>query len=496
MELAYHRRPLMTADDTAAMELVKLGSGVTLYGYYMFHGGTNPEGKKTDLQESQATGYPNDLPLRSYDFQAPLGEFGQVHPSFGVLKLFHLFLNDFGTELAPMTPYFPERVPTSLHDTSTPRVSARMQRDQGFIFINNYQRNYPLFEHKNFQVQLKLPSGEIEVPRRPLTIPSGAYTFWPVNLRLGQSVLRYATAQLVCKLASANTYVFAATPDIPAEFAFEEEDGEQIEAPNGNVERRAATVYVADLNPGTKPAIRLHGRGRETIDIVVLSREQAQNLWKLTLGGKEWLVLSSAQLYADGERLVLMSSDASQLKAGFFPAPEHAITGFSDAGKDGVFHMYEAHVETSNLRAKVEKLSDPGPDPALKMGKEIALMPDDSAFRSTATWLIQAPEVQSDKISDLLLNIAYEGDIARIYVGGKLLTDNFYYGEPWVIDLNRIPAELIKKPLELRILPLQARAPIYLPSGARPTIQTGGQLANVKDVEIVPVYREVIYTGK
>ena len=68
MELSYHRRPLLSADDIAAMEVVKLGSGVTLYGYYMFHGGTNPEGKKTTLQESQATGYPNDLPVKVVRF--------------------------------------------------------------------------------------------------------------------------------------------------------------------------------------------------------------------------------------------------------------------------------------------------------------------------------------------------------------------------------------------------------------------------------------------
>src|SRR5215469_6636591 len=138
MELAYHRRPLMTADDTAAMELVKLGSGVTMYGYYMFHGGTNPEGKKTSLEESQTTGYLNDLPLKTYDFQAPLGEFGQANPSFGALKIFHLFLNDFGSELAAMSPYFPEKAPSSLHDTLTPRVAARVRGERGFVFINNY----------------------------------------------------------------------------------------------------------------------------------------------------------------------------------------------------------------------------------------------------------------------------------------------------------------------------------------------------------------------
>ncbi len=301
----------------------------------------------------------------------------------------------------------------------------------------------------------------------------------------------------MCKLASANTYVFAATPDIPAEFAFEEKDREVIEAPDAHVERRHGTVFVHNLNPGTNSAIRIRRQNGETIDIVVLSRYQAQNLWKLTLSGQERLVLSSAQLYPDGDNnLVLLSSDPSQMKAGFFPAPEKPISGFSDAGTDGVFRIYAAHVEASALKAKVEKLNDPGPDPPLKMGKEMVLMPDDSAFQSTATWLIQAPEVKSDKISDLLLNITYKGDIARIYAGGKLLADNFYYGEPWVIRLNRIPAELSKKPLELRILPLQAGAPIYLPSGARPTIQPGGQLADVKDVEIVPVYREVMYLGK
>src|SRR5712671_271296 len=132
--------------DTAAMEVVKLGSGVVLYGYYMFHGGTNPEGKQTTLQESQATGYPNDLPVKSYDFQAPLGEFGQMRTSYRVLETLHLFLGDFGSSLATMPSYLPERMPKSKKDTSTPRVAARLHADRGFIFLNNYQRTYPLPE--------------------------------------------------------------------------------------------------------------------------------------------------------------------------------------------------------------------------------------------------------------------------------------------------------------------------------------------------------------
>src|ERR1039457_3684083 len=110
----------------------------------MFHGGTNPDGKATTLEESQATGYPQDLPVKSYDFQAPLGEYGQMHPSFRDLKSIHLFLLDFGSSLAPMTAYFPSRMPTGKQDRETPRVAVRSDSQSGFIFLNNYQKDHAL----------------------------------------------------------------------------------------------------------------------------------------------------------------------------------------------------------------------------------------------------------------------------------------------------------------------------------------------------------------
>ena len=43
MATAYHRRPYIYPEDAYSMALVKLGSGSNLLGYYMYHGGTNPE---------------------------------------------------------------------------------------------------------------------------------------------------------------------------------------------------------------------------------------------------------------------------------------------------------------------------------------------------------------------------------------------------------------------------------------------------------------------
>ncbi|WP_211294869.1 beta-galactosidase, partial [Streptomyces glaucescens] len=100
MAVAYHRRPRLDAADIGALALTKIGCGSVWQGYYMFHGGTNPAGELTTLQESHATGYPNDLPVLTYDFQAPLGEYGQVRPSYHALRLQHLLLADFGDRIA------------------------------------------------------------------------------------------------------------------------------------------------------------------------------------------------------------------------------------------------------------------------------------------------------------------------------------------------------------------------------------------------------------
>ncbi|MFV0337700.1 MAG: hypothetical protein ACK5LK_05595 [Chthoniobacterales bacterium] len=106
MMSSYTRRPIIEGDDTAALAMVKIGNGSNLPGYYMYQGGANPPGKLSTLQESKATNYPNDLPLINYDFQAPLRQYGQRGPAYDALRVLHLFLHDFGSDLAPLPPHF------------------------------------------------------------------------------------------------------------------------------------------------------------------------------------------------------------------------------------------------------------------------------------------------------------------------------------------------------------------------------------------------------
>jgi beta-galactosidase len=491
MEQAYHRRPAMSASDTAAMMLVKLGSGVTLYGYYMFHGGTNPDGEKSTLQESQATGYPNDVPLKSYDFQAPLGEFGQINPSFRDVKVLNLFLRQFGTQLASTTSYFPEHMPRSKKDTSTPRAAARIEGERGFVFINNYQRTYPLPARKKFQVELKMPSQTMKVPRNGVDIPSGAYTIWPVNFEMGGVTLRYATAQLLCKLDDPRTYVFFAWPGIAPEFAFEDANVDSIEAPGAQIERAPGHISLSGMQVGTETSVRIRTRNQGIMQIVVLSREQARDAWMASVGGRERVVLTPADVFFEEDRVHVRASDPSALKLGIFPKLEGTPTGFMATGKDGIFEQYETHVRPESMAATVEQVKEANPQPPVRMGKEVAAVPGEADFEGAARWSIHIPVVKSPAVKNVFLRLSYEGDIARIYSGGKLLTDDFFKGTPWTVGLDSIMSREADPELELRILPLRQDAPIYLPAGTRPVFPASGEVARLGKVLVIPEYEAV-----
>jgi len=77
------------------------------------------------LQESKATGYNNDLPVKSYDFQTCIRQSGEINESYGRLKKIHLMLQDFGEIVASSRPYFPLEKPETAEDMTTPRVSVR-----------------------------------------------------------------------------------------------------------------------------------------------------------------------------------------------------------------------------------------------------------------------------------------------------------------------------------------------------------------------------------
>ena len=190
MMAAYHRRPYIYPEDAYSMAIVKLGSGSNLLGYYMYHGGTNPEGLSylNETQRTIATNY-NDLPVKTYDFQAPLNEFGQKNPQYYMLRKLNLFMQDWGDVLAPMEASFPCKQDIEKGDDSFLRWSVRSKDGSGFIFVNNYERLQNLSAKKG----VRLEACGVRLPQ--LTIPAGAICIFPINIE----GIKFATAQLIAK---------------------------------------------------------------------------------------------------------------------------------------------------------------------------------------------------------------------------------------------------------------------------------------------------------
>ena len=289
-------------------------------------------------------------------------------------------------------------------------------------------------------------------------------------------MLTYATAQPLCRLDDPDILLFFEWPGIAAEFVFQPPADVSIESVHGRLTRNNGEVTVDGITPSLDPAIEIRRKDGHRIQILLVSREQARDLWKAPLAGRDRLIYSPADVYFDGDQIHLSSTDPAKLRFGVL----------SDADKTSrasiVVQMgiatYAAPVEPIDVKADLQMVREPGAAAPVRLGKEVALAPEDSAFEAAGRWSIRVPDVKSASVGEVLLRIVYQGDIARLYAGGKLITDDFYHGAPWEIGLLEIPAADLKQGLELRILPLRADAPIYLAADVRASLPAGAQVAS------------------
>jgi hypothetical protein len=189
-------------------------------------------------------------------------------------------------------------------------------------------------------------------------------------------------------------------------------------------------------------------------------------------------------LWFERDEIHVVSRDAGGLRVGIFPAPDGQVQGFAVDRQDGVFQRYCARVQPVTVAAEVRQVREGKADP-VKMGDQTAVMPPDGAFAHAAAWKIHVPAVEARQAGGLLLGIDYVGDIARVYAGDRLVTDDFYHGAPLEIGLWRTGPDL-----ELQVLPLRGDAPIYLPPGTR--VAPGAELADLKSVKVIPEYEATL----
>jgi len=491
MVASYRRRTLLQANDVAALTLTRLGSGVNLYGYYMFHDGTNPIGKLSTLNESFSCGGGNDLAVLSYAFNAPLGEFGQERESFRKLKSLHYFLRSFGADLAPMTTYLLEKRPAGSGDNSVARIALRASGDSGFLFVNNYARKLPMPERHGFQVKVQLPSQTVTIPEKPVDVPADSYFIWPVNLKVGDSVLRSSTAQLLSRFESGGTatYFFFAIPGIAPEFTFESSSTASAHASNGTVHAANDVTIVDGLTAGKDTAIEIAGKSGRRARIVLLTKAEAGDFWQLTAGSEQTAFLSPADVFVGADGIHLRSTDPARLKS---------LTYLSIAKGNQLWEQQDWKVKPRAESLQWVQTRDADPRPALHIEAKgskrslVPIQPADSDFAGAAAWTLNIPAQPMAGLSDIFLRIHYAGDVARVYDGNRLLADNFFNGNAWEIGLKRFLPGISSRELTIKVLPMPKNNLIYLEPFAQAMMNPTAQTGQITGIEFLPEY-EVVF---
>jgi hypothetical protein len=449
MHVAYHRRPLVSANDVAALALAKIGSGSVWQGYYMYAGGTQRIGAHGTEPESHATGYPNDVPTLSYDCYAPIGEHGQIRPHYHLLRRQHLWLREDGHRLAAMSTH----IGGGSDDPAELRWAVRSDGRSGYLFLTTYQPpKRPLAAHRGVRFTVRFDDGEITVPSEPVDVPAGVSLVWPLRFPLAPAVeLRSATAQLITRITDddGELLVLAATDGIPVELVI---DGQiEVGGAGRGRPRDGATAVEPVAPPGPACVIRLPG-----VRVLVLDEASANRLYRLSLAGRERLILSDNPLYAEHGDLVLRA-DADRCSISVLPPPDTLSADRGQLGApldEGPWRTWHLSVPSAGalpLRSGLRPTCQTAPEP--RRGGPMDRLSAPTDYSGAARVRVDLPPETRAGTDRALLRIDWTGDVGRAFVAGCLVSDHFWHGRAWDIDLTPHLETIAEDGVRLELLP-------------------------------------------
>jgi len=513
-QITYHRRPIITSDDVTALAYTKVGSGANLMGYYMFHGGSNPFGKHSTLQESKATNYPNDYPIISYDFLSPIGEWGQIRPSYRGFKTLHTFLNEFGDKLVNYYAAFPDKKPSGAEDSNTLRMSVRSAKNSGFVFVSNVQRQLQMEAVKDVVFDLRLVGGEnLRFPQKPIIIKSNVQAIFPFNMDLDGLSLKYATAQPFCRLEGAiPTYIFFSPEGIEPEFVFGKAGVTNVQVWKASVRNSGQTYRVDNIKSGADCGIELELENQKKIKILVLNHQQIADAWKVNAFGAERLFISKQDLIFPEGKLRIQSTGDNVMKLEVYPSLDNlSFSGKASVQKAnaGVFTSYSITLPEKSLPINFKEVADI----AKYQNNGTKLPLDDRNSKNTPAspgpqyqsnllpvqdskyFEITVPKDALKNLSDAFLSINYYGDTGAAYLDGKLIADDFYSGPEMKIGLKRFGQAIAGKKILFQIVPLTDERQIFFERGVREPLK-GKTAAGLNSVKLLPQYEVEVKLGK
>ncbi len=387
VQMIYKRREIVPADASEALMLRSLGSGANGIGYYMYQGGTTQQDKYGFMSDQ-----PMGVPKMSYDFQAPLGEFGDTRASYHVLRVIHNFTTDFGHLLAPMGVVLPEgNDKITPENDGTLRYAVRKAGNSGFVFMTNYQDHTKRKDMTGIDLTLDLPGEKLRIPAEgTLTLKAKASAILPFNLDMDGILLKTSTAQLLARIVDNGVvhYFFFAPEGLAAEFVFE---GKKVLRPQ----------------PGLNSTVKLKSPKGKTVLLTTLTKAEALDAYKIVAPAGEKLVITSADVMQLGQTIRLQET-TPEIKLAVFPAKK---------GDKKYYSQIVLNNKPVDVEMQLYKASD-------------------------RRFMVNLPVDAFDGVSNLYLEVDFTGDTGAAFIDGDMVTDHFYCGLPWQIGLKPFAEKL------------------------------------------------------
>ncbi|MBA7527517.1 hypothetical protein ES705_19693 [subsurface metagenome] len=467
----YARRPTVPPKSLDALINRFLGSGANGIGYYMYHGGSTPRGK-SNYYSDEAYGYPKI----SYDFQAPLSEYGQVKPSFNRLKVLHYFTESFGEILAPMEVVLPDKRVSSPENIKDLRYSVRKKGSSGFIFYANYQDHLETNEFKNISFTVNTNNGEVRIPESDgFNLPSEENMIFPFNFDLGGVTIQYATAQPLLHFSNSNTqfYVFFAPEGIQPEFSVSRQKGVILNGSSCVVDEND-NRWLIRCDASNAVEFVFGKSDGSTIQVLVINREQAEKSWLLKKDSKTFVVFSDATVIQEKDFIKFLQTGKNRVHFQIYPKDEYNMQSNEkmaemSSGSIDLFSSYQIELSESELKIDVKEID-----------------------RNKLS--VNIPDQMPESVNDLILQIDYMGDTGMGFLNGRLAVDNFYNGSVWEIGLRTMMNEPGEKKLTFYFRPLYENASYYedFKADQIPDFTNNNQVLKINSIEVVPEYKALL----
>jgi beta-galactosidase len=226
-------------------------------------------------------------------------------------------------------------------------------------------------------------------------------------------------------------------------------------------------------------------------------------------GGQEHLLISEQDFFADADdtpaRIWLRSRGTPEFAFSItppLPAAPKASLPLTETAADADVVRFAAAAAPRNLDLKCIQLQTAGKVPPVKAGpvpawrpRGVALAPDDARFAQAAKWSLTLPPGVMDDLSELFLEVKYQGDVARLGDAHRLLADDFFNGHPWFVGLGRFLDPRGANTFELSILPLREDAPVYFELPKQMVFPANGQVDQLDGVRLLPGYQLILWTA-